>query len=589
MRRVLLAALLILVPGVALAQDDAQTRLLLMQVAALKAQLAALKDGSAASMPQIASTGVRLCIPPTRYLKRGSEGNDVANLQIFLSQESSVYPEGSVTGTYGPATERAVARWQSQYGIVSSGDSVRTGLGSVGPRTLSLLHTLWSCGGDISSGWFSATQKQATTVFSAQASSTYPLDTSLAIDFGDGSSTPVVVSSTVCATTIGPCSSVLMASHTYTPGTYTAKLVRSQATQSCLIASQTCGDGSSVCTNLAPACSQRTSQETLSTTVVHAAAVGVPGLGTGTITPGSIASPSPSQQVVQPQSVPAIRVLTPVSGTRVTVGSSLTIGWASQNAPDGSSVALSLGTSGGRSIGTIVANQRSSGSYWWTLPLASHGSCEGDILVCLAHLASPICSGEVCDVAAGTYSILARLVAPGGTVLASGSSMPFVVAPVVTSTSKSSTPTSTSTAVGDIPLTPTSSVPSYGSVAPQSCLYSGVQYPSGVTLNVGCTDLAGGSCSSYGGLALTCSNGQWLSDSGASPSIQNVTTYTGGTACTTPWGGQRVQSGQQITYEPFFTGGQYTGAQTNLLMQCTSGAWQKCSWDGTNCQAYTVI
>jgi hypothetical protein len=50
-----------------------------------------------------------------------------------------------------------------------------------------------------------------------------------------------------------------------------------------------------------------------------------------------------------------------------------------------------------------------------------------------------------------------------------------------------------------------------------------------------------------------------------------------------------VQSGQQITYEPFFTGGQYTGNSVVPLMECRAGKWFKCSWDGTGCAAYTTV
>jgi hypothetical protein len=105
-----------------------------------------------------------------------------------------------------------------------------------------------------------------------------------------------------------------------------------------------------------------------------------------------------------------------------------------------------------------------------------------------------------------------------------------------------------------------------------------------------CTDLAGVSCGSFGMMSLTCRSGTWVDGSGNAANVPGITTpISSGVSCTTPWGGQKVLSGQQITYEPFFTGGQYTGSAVVPLMQCTQGQWQKCAWDGTGCVAYTAV
>lgn len=60
---------------------------------------------------------------------------EVTMLQRFLAQDSTLYPEGQITGVFGPATERAVQRFQNRHGIVSYGDYQATGYGRVGPRT----------------------------------------------------------------------------------------------------------------------------------------------------------------------------------------------------------------------------------------------------------------------------------------------------------------------------------------------------------------------------------------------------------------------------------------------------------------------
>ena len=75
----------------------------------------------------------------SRTLKLGSQGDDVARLQRYLSLDPSVYPEAKVTGYYGALTEAAVKRWQVKFHIVSSGTPGTTGFGIVGPRTAAIL------------------------------------------------------------------------------------------------------------------------------------------------------------------------------------------------------------------------------------------------------------------------------------------------------------------------------------------------------------------------------------------------------------------------------------------------------------------
>src|SRR3989338_659947 len=56
-------------------------------------------------------------------------------LQKFLAQDSIVYPEGHMTGFYGPLTKQAVKRWQAKNGLVSSGSPDTTGYGVMGVQT----------------------------------------------------------------------------------------------------------------------------------------------------------------------------------------------------------------------------------------------------------------------------------------------------------------------------------------------------------------------------------------------------------------------------------------------------------------------
>jgi peptidoglycan hydrolase-like protein with peptidoglycan-binding domain len=69
-----------------------------------------------------------------RYLRRGSQGDDVQWLQLWLFQ-NGYYPQDLITGYYGDLTQSAVQNYQSKNGIVSSGSPDSTGWGNVGPRT----------------------------------------------------------------------------------------------------------------------------------------------------------------------------------------------------------------------------------------------------------------------------------------------------------------------------------------------------------------------------------------------------------------------------------------------------------------------
>jgi len=77
----------------------------------------------------------------TETLRQGSKGIEVERLQEFLKSIPGIYPEGLVTGYFGPLTEAAVKRFQEQNDIVSSGDPDSTGYGQVGPQTKEALNT----------------------------------------------------------------------------------------------------------------------------------------------------------------------------------------------------------------------------------------------------------------------------------------------------------------------------------------------------------------------------------------------------------------------------------------------------------------
>lgn len=64
------------------------------------------------------------------YLKLGSRGEEVAQLQKILSLNKEIYPEGLITGYFGPLTQKAVLKFQEAYSIEET-----AGPGIVGPTT----------------------------------------------------------------------------------------------------------------------------------------------------------------------------------------------------------------------------------------------------------------------------------------------------------------------------------------------------------------------------------------------------------------------------------------------------------------------
>jgi peptidoglycan hydrolase-like protein with peptidoglycan-binding domain len=69
-----------------------------------------------------------------RTLDLGAQGVDVSNLQRFLASHPTIYPEGTVSGYFGPLTQKAVAQFQFYYNLSQ--------VGRVGPLTLQKINSL---------------------------------------------------------------------------------------------------------------------------------------------------------------------------------------------------------------------------------------------------------------------------------------------------------------------------------------------------------------------------------------------------------------------------------------------------------------
>jgi len=95
------------------------------QIAELTSQLEALKETK-----QEIKTTLKLL----RELREGMTSDDVKLLQEILATDPEIYPEGRVTGYFGPLTKNAVKRFQKLAGFEQ--------VGQVGPKTLAKINEL---------------------------------------------------------------------------------------------------------------------------------------------------------------------------------------------------------------------------------------------------------------------------------------------------------------------------------------------------------------------------------------------------------------------------------------------------------------
>ncbi|HSE34617.1 MAG TPA: peptidoglycan-binding protein [Candidatus Paceibacterota bacterium] len=123
--------------GVASAETDtaalqAQLDALMKQVAALQVQLGESQKSNAELRTEVAQ--VRAELKLMRTLKMGESGEHVKLLQELLASDPSIYPEGKVTGFFGPLTAEAVKRFQEKSGLEK--------VGHVGPKTLEKMNRI---------------------------------------------------------------------------------------------------------------------------------------------------------------------------------------------------------------------------------------------------------------------------------------------------------------------------------------------------------------------------------------------------------------------------------------------------------------
>lgn len=129
----------------ALTADElkAQIQDLLDQINQLQSQLDDLEGDD-----EDTGAGEDLGFEFTKNLKMGDRGDDVSNLQESLATDSEIYPEGLVTGYFGPLTKKAVINFQEAYADeILEPLGLTKGTGFVGMATREKLNELYGGAG----------------------------------------------------------------------------------------------------------------------------------------------------------------------------------------------------------------------------------------------------------------------------------------------------------------------------------------------------------------------------------------------------------------------------------------------------------
>ncbi|TSC67518.1 MAG: glycoside hydrolase family 48 [Parcubacteria group bacterium Gr01-1014_72] len=110
------------------AELQRQIQTLQRQLTETRSELGAQSPASAPiAEPETETAPAKTSLEFTRILSRGSLGDDVRRLQEFLAEDKEIYPDGLVTGYFGPLTESALKKWQHKHGIEA--------VGILGPQT----------------------------------------------------------------------------------------------------------------------------------------------------------------------------------------------------------------------------------------------------------------------------------------------------------------------------------------------------------------------------------------------------------------------------------------------------------------------
>ncbi|MEK7584900.1 MAG: peptidoglycan-binding protein [Patescibacteria group bacterium] len=124
------------------AEQMATLNRLYAEIATLQAKLNELKAQA---------TGIQTELQLTKQWSKGSRHDEIKTLQRLLSTDTEIYPEGVITGYYGPLTEKAVRKMQKKAGLPETGqldsqtisrinEILKNGAGKSGKIPPGLLH-----------------------------------------------------------------------------------------------------------------------------------------------------------------------------------------------------------------------------------------------------------------------------------------------------------------------------------------------------------------------------------------------------------------------------------------------------------------
>ncbi|MEK9154862.1 MAG: peptidoglycan-binding protein [Patescibacteria group bacterium] len=135
----LVASLLLglIVSGLTTNSANAQTTTTVEQLQALINQLTAQMQTLQQQLAQVKTQQQQITQTVSQIvsaLKQGDAGENVRTLQALLAADQSIYPEGLITGFYGPLTTKAIKKFQEKHGLES--------VGFVGPKTRIKLNEL---------------------------------------------------------------------------------------------------------------------------------------------------------------------------------------------------------------------------------------------------------------------------------------------------------------------------------------------------------------------------------------------------------------------------------------------------------------
>lgn len=123
----LLLALSMLVPTVSFAETATSTNVIIAQ---LKQKILELQ----VQILELQKQQQQVTLELLKNLQQGSTGDDVKTLQTLLAGDLDIYPEGKITGFFGPLTAKAIKKFQAKHGIEQ--------VGFVGPKTLKKLNEM---------------------------------------------------------------------------------------------------------------------------------------------------------------------------------------------------------------------------------------------------------------------------------------------------------------------------------------------------------------------------------------------------------------------------------------------------------------